>query len=74
MPAPTQIPSYTPIKSSDVVHATQSSNPKAIEPSIVDNLIQIDFRIWVTESQKVKLKDFLLVNGIKYGSVPKGDN
>lgn len=30
---------------------------------------QIDFRVWVTPEQKVKLKRFLIEAGIKYGSV-----
>lgn len=30
---------------------------------------QIDFRVWVNENQKAALKNFLVSNGIKYGSV-----
>lgn len=30
---------------------------------------QIDFRVWVTQEQKIKLRDFLVSNNIKYGSV-----
>ena len=32
-------------------------------------LEQIDFRVWVSEDQKKKLKDFLFINDIKYGNV-----
>lgn len=30
---------------------------------------QIDFRVWVNENQKAALKNFLVSNGIRYGSV-----
>lgn len=30
---------------------------------------QIDFRVWVTQEEKMKLRDFLINNNIKYGSV-----
>ena len=32
-------------------------------------LQQIDFRVWVNENQKAALKNFLVSNGIRYGSV-----
>jgi hypothetical protein len=32
-------------------------------------LQQIDFRVWVNENQKAALKNFLVINGIRYGSV-----
>lgn len=32
-------------------------------------LQQIDFRVWVNDAQKAALRDFLLRNGIRYGSV-----
>ena len=32
-------------------------------------LQQIDFRVWVNEDQKAALKNFLVSNGIRYGSV-----
>lgn len=33
------------------------------------NLIQLDFRVWVTKEQMSKLKEFLITNNIKYGKV-----
>lgn len=43
------------------------------EPEIVVDtpkpLQQIDFRVWVNEDQKAALKNFLVSNGIRYGSV-----
>lgn len=32
-------------------------------------LLQIDFRVWVTSEQKILLRDFLIENNIKYGGV-----
>ena len=32
-------------------------------------LQQIDFRVWVNDAQKAALRDFLVRNGIRYGSV-----
>ena len=29
----------------------------------------IDFRVWVTQEQKLKIRDFLIQNNIKYGKV-----
>lgn len=31
----------------------------------------IDFRVWVTPEQKMKLRDFIVTNKIRYGRVPK---
>ena len=31
---------------------------------------QIDFRVWVTPEQKIKLRNFIIENKIKYGRVP----
>lgn len=43
------------------------------EPEIIVDtpkpLQQIDFRVWVNEDQKAALKNFLVSNGIRYGSV-----
>ena len=43
------------------------------EPEIIVEtpkpLQQIDFRVWVNEDQKAALKNFLVSNGIRYGSV-----
>jgi hypothetical protein len=32
-------------------------------------LLEIDFRVWVTRAQKVQLRNFFIENNIKYGSV-----
>lgn len=43
------------------------------EPEIIVDtpkpIQQIDFRVWVNEDQKAALKNFLVSNGIRYGSV-----
>lgn len=36
-----------------------------------ENLKQLDFRVFVTQEQMQKLKEFLVTNNIKYGPVPK---
>lgn len=41
-----------------------------VEPS---PLQEIDFRVWVTNEQKVLLREFLLGAGIRYGNVPKNN-
>lgn len=34
-----------------------------------EELQVIDFRVWVTQEQKIKIRDFLIQNNIKYGKV-----
>lgn len=52
---------------------TVSASPeKPTEAFTVDTpepLQQIDFRVWVNEGQKADLRNFLVENGIRYGSV-----
>lgn len=36
-----------------------------------ESLMQLDFRAWVTRSQMLALREFLVNNGIKFGKVPK---
>lgn len=38
-----------------------------------ENLKQLDFRVFVTQEQMQKLKEFLVTNNIKYGPVPKNN-
>lgn len=33
--------------------------------------VKIDFRVWVNQEEKMKVRDFLIQNNIKYGPVPK---
>lgn len=33
--------------------------------------MQLDFRVWVTRSQMLALREFLVSNNIKYGKVPR---
>ena len=33
--------------------------------------IMLDFRVWVTRSQMLALREFLVSNGIKFGKVPR---
>lgn len=39
------------------------------ETAQIQNLQQIDFRVWVTAEQKQTIKNFLIANNIKYGKV-----
>ena len=41
----------------------------AQETNIQEQLQVIDFRVWVTQEQKMKIRDFLIQNNIKYGKV-----
>ena len=36
-------------------------------------LIQLDFRVWVTKSQGLAIREFLINNKIKFGNVPKNE-
>ena len=37
---------------------------------VQQTLTKIDFRVWVTDDQKMKIRNFLISNNIKYGPVP----
>lgn len=59
--------------SQNITNNTQ--NVTDIPQNITENgtseqkLTQLDFRVWVTNEQMAKLKEFLLTNNIKYGKV-----
>lgn len=36
-------------------------------------LIQLDFRVWVTKSQGLAIREFLINNKIKFGNIPKNE-
>lgn len=57
-------PEPTPVVETPVAEAEQEIAVDTPEP-----LQQIDFRVWVNENQKAALKHFLVINGIRYGSV-----
>lgn len=40
-------------------------------PTDDEPVMQLDFRAWVTRSQMLALREFLVNNGIKFGKVPK---
>lgn len=44
-----------------------TNNPQNITKS--EKIKQIDFRVWVTKEQMMKLREFLIQNNIEYGSV-----
>ena len=48
---------------------TQDPQPAATPTE--ETMEVIDFRVWVTPEQKMKLRDFIVTNKIKYGRVPK---
>ena len=48
---------------------TQDPQPAATPAE--ETMEVIDFRVWVTPEQKMKLRDFIVTNKIKYGRVPK---
>lgn len=59
-----------------MVEEAQKANPtpsqeptEAITVDTPEPLQQIDFRVWVNLAQKAALKNFLVSNGIRYGSV-----
>ena len=59
-----------------MVEEAKKANPapsqeptEAFTADTPEPLQQIDFRVWVNENQKAALKNFLVSNGIKYGSV-----
>lgn len=44
--------------------------PNIVQPASTQEQLQvIDFRVWVTQEQKMKIRDFLIQNNIKYGKV-----
>ena len=47
-----------------------SQEPIVEQPKTTQEELQvIDFRVWVTQEQKMKIRDFLIQNNIKYGKV-----
>lgn len=40
-----------------------------VEQTVQEKLQVVDFRVWVTQEQKMKIRDFLIQNNIKYGKV-----
>ena len=47
-----------------------SQEPTVEQPKTTQEELQvIDFRVWVTQEQKMKIRDFLIQNNIKYGKV-----
>ena len=47
-----------------------SQEPIVEQPETTQEELQvIDFRVWVTQEQKMKIRDFLIQNNIKYGKV-----
>lgn len=58
----------------DAVQPVQPAPPQAPQPkveTVEDPVNVIDFRVYVTKSQAVRLKDFLNSNGIRFEPVPK---
>lgn len=51
------------------VSAPSQEPTEAFEVDTPEPLQQIDFRVWVNSAQKAALRNFLVENGIKYGSV-----
>lgn len=53
-------------------HPTSEKPAEARETAYDDEpVMQLDFRAWVTRSQMLALREFLVNNGIKFGKVPK---
>lgn len=50
-----------------------SEKPAEVRETAHDDepVMQLDFRAWVTRSQMLALREFLVNNGIKFGKVPK---
>jgi hypothetical protein len=50
-----------------------SEKPAEVRETANDDepVMQLDFRAWVTRSQMLALREFLVNNGIKFGKVPK---
>ena len=51
------------------VSAPSQEPTEAFTVDTPEPLQQIDFRVWVTQTQKAALRNFLVENGIRYGSV-----
>lgn len=62
-------------KKLDELKQQQESKKTVQEPTpeqqatVQEELQVIDFRVWVTQEQKMKIRDFLIQNNIKYGKV-----
>lgn len=53
-------------------HPTSEKPAEARETAHDDEpVMQLDFRAWVTRSQMLALREFLVSNGIKFGKVPR---
>ena len=53
-------------------HPTAEKPAEARETAHDDEpVMQLDFRAWVTRSQMLALREFLVSNGIKFGKVPR---
>lgn len=48
-----------------------TQDPQPATTPAEETMEVIDFRVWVTPEQKMKLRDFIVTNKIKYGRVPK---
>ena len=55
----------------DVTNETQKITNSTQNETQSENLKQLDFRVFVTQEQMQKLKEFLVTNNIKYGPVPR---
>lgn len=69
---PSQMPVETAKPSAGAIEPPQTETPaeSATTAQTTAELIQLDFRVWITPEQKDSLKHFLIVSGIKYGPVP----
>ena len=60
------------IENRPIINDIKSMAQKKIEPEVVEQvqeqLEQVDFRVWVTPEQKLKLREFLVNNQIKFVS------
>lgn len=60
----------TPITQPMIEQPAQiQSEPQQESNEFAEELIEIDFRVWVTREQKVNLRNYFIENNIKYGSV-----
>lgn len=74
-PTPTAVPSTPKTTGIDVAGGPAGTTYAVPQMPLTEPspLQEIDFRVWVTNEQKVLLREFLLGAGIRYGNVPKNN-
>lgn len=51
--------------------AARIEKPAEVEKTASEAVIELDFRVWLTRTQMLELKDYFNARGIKFGRVPR---